>query len=62
VKIKNNHLTTAINGGETKVSRLFEVLKERGFNFEDTHMTNSDKLGKLLALFSIAFVWGHKVG
>lgn len=123
VRIKNNQLTTATNGGETKVSRLFldvgihehrdirkkcklgslsvylsgtkayngellivasnsdkisklipiygsrweienlfQALKGRGFNFEDTHMTNPDKLAKLLALLSIAFVWAHKVG
>jgi len=123
VRIKNNQLSTATNGGEAKVSRLFQdvgihehrdikrkcqlggldvylsgtkahdgeliivasnsdsisklipiygmrweienlfqALKGRGFNFEDTHMTNPDKLAKLLALLSIAFVWAHKVG
>ena len=123
VRIKNNQLTTASNGGETKVSRLFhdmyihqhrdikrkcklggldvnlsgtkahdgellivasnsdkitnlipvygmrweienlfQALKGRGFNFEDTHMKDPHKLAKLLALLSIAFVWAHKVG
>lgn len=123
VRVKNNQLTTASNGGEAKVSRLFhdigihqhknikrkcklgdldvnlsgtkahdgellivasnsdtvssliplygmrweienlfQALKGRGFNFEDTHMTDHNKLEKLLALLSISFVWDHKVG
>ena len=45
-----------------EIENLFQALKSRGFNFEDTHMTNPDKIAKLLALLAIAFVWSHKVG
>jgi len=37
-------------------------LKTRGFNLEDTHMTNHERVSKLVAVLAIAFCWAHKVG
>ena len=51
IRVRNNLLATASNGGETQVS-----------NFEDTHLTDKNKIAKLMALLPIAFVWAHKVG
>ncbi|WP_234366635.1 IS4 family transposase [Francisella philomiragia] len=45
-----------------EIENLFQALKTRGFNFEDTHLTDKNKIAKLMALISIAFVWAHKVG
>lgn len=45
-----------------QVETLFSALKSRGFNLEDTHMTVSARLDKLLALLAIAFAWAHLVG
>ncbi len=45
-----------------EVETLFSALKTRGFNFEDTHMTVSARLDKLLALLALAFAWAHLVG
>lgn len=45
-----------------EVENLFQAFKGRGFNLEDTHLTDTNKISKLLALISIAFVWAHKVG
>lgn len=41
---------------------LFGCLKGRGFNFEDTHITDHERIKKLFALLAIAFCWCHKIG
>ena len=41
---------------------LFSALKTRGFNLEDTRLTVTDKLDKLLVMLSIAFAWAHLMG
>ncbi len=44
------------------IETLFQCLKGRGFNFEDTHMTNPERIDKLIALLAIAFSWCHATG
>lgn len=44
------------------IEKLFNKLKTRGFNLEDTHMTALNKLEKLIGLVSIAFVWSFLAG
>lgn len=41
---------------------LFKCLKTNGFNFEDTHLKDREKISKLLGLLAIAFCWAHIVG
>lgn len=45
-----------------EIETLFGCLKGRGFNFEDTHITNRERIKKLLVLLAIAFAWAHKTG
>jgi hypothetical protein len=45
-----------------EIESLFSCLKGRGFNFEDTHITDQERIKKLLALLAIAFCWAHKTG
>ena len=45
-----------------EIETLFGCLKTRGFNLEDTHLTDSERLSKLIALLAIAFCWVHKIG
>ena len=45
-----------------EVETLFAALKTRGFNLEDSHLTDGDRLEKLIALLALAFVWAHLVG
>jgi len=45
-----------------EIESLFTALKTRGFNLEDTHITQLDRLAKLMAIVAIAFCWAHKVG
>jgi hypothetical protein len=41
---------------------LFKCLKTNGFNFEDTHLKDREKVSKLLGLLAIAFCWAYIVG
>ena len=37
-------------------------MKTSGFNIEDTHLTDIDRIEKLVALVTIAFCWAYLVG
>src|SRR5215207_644969 len=45
-----------------EVETLFGCLKTRGFCLEQTHVTDPERLKKLLALLALAFSWAHVVG
>ena len=45
-----------------QIETLFRGLKSSGFNIEDTHVTDLDRLEKLFLLTIIAFVWCYKIG
>lgn len=44
------------------IETLFECLKTRGFRMEDTHMTDRNKIEKLVFILAIAFCWAYKTG
>lgn len=44
------------------IETLFESLKSRGFRLEETHMTQPDKIEKLLFILAIAVCWAYKTG
>ena len=45
-----------------KIEVLFQSLKERGFNFEDTNLKSEECLRLLFAVMTIAFCWAYHVG
>jgi hypothetical protein len=45
-------------GSET----LFGIFKTRGFCLESTHLKDHKRLGKLIALLTLALCWAHRVG
>ena len=51
-----------IYGMRWEIENLFQALKGRGFNFEDTHLTDQTKIEKMVALLTIGVVWAHKAG
>jgi hypothetical protein len=51
-----------IYGLRWQIETLFGCLKGRGFNFEDTHITDRERIKKLIVLLAIAFCWAHKIG
>jgi hypothetical protein len=45
-----------------EIETLFSCLKGRGFNFEDTHIVDRERIKKLIVLLAVAFCWAHKTG
>ena len=45
-----------------QIETLFKALKTSGFNIEDTHLKNPDRINRMLVLVSITFVWSYLVG
>lgn len=44
------------------IELLFGALKSRGFRFEDTHLTDPERLSRLLALLTLATAWAVRTG
>ena len=44
------------------IETLFGIFKSRGFNLEDTHLTDSERLSRLFALLMIALCWAYRIG
>jgi Transposase DDE domain len=45
-----------------QIETLFGCLKTRGFNMEDTKMTNPRKIKLLTAILALTFAWSYKTG
>ena len=45
-----------------EIETLFGCLKTRGFNFESTHLIDTERIKKLVAVLAIAFCWCHITG
>ena len=45
-----------------QIETMFQAMKGRGFNLEDTHLKDRDKISKLLCTLALAFCWAYKTG
>lgn len=45
-----------------QIETLFKAFKSSGFNLEETHVTQIDRIEKLVLLVMLAFVWCYKIG
>jgi Transposase DDE domain len=45
-----------------EIETLFAALKTRGFCLEQTHLTDTERLSRLLALLALTFCWCHRIG
>ena len=45
-----------------QIETMFQAMKGRGFNLEDTHLKDQDKISKLLCTLALAFCWAYKTG
>src|SRR5215213_9329146 len=45
-----------------EIETLFGCLKTRGFCLEATHVTDTERLRKLVGLLALAFCWAHLAG
>ena len=64
IVVTNDEPATALDDYSRRweIETLFGCLKTRGFNFESTHMTEPERIRKLVALLAIAFCWCHITG
>jgi len=44
------------------IETMFKAFKSSGFNFEDTHQQNLERLCKMMILLAIAYAWAIRVG
>jgi hypothetical protein len=49
-------------GKRWAIETLFGILKSRGFNLEDTHLREMERLSKLVALLTLAMCWALRMG
>lgn len=49
-------------GMRWQIETLFGVLKTRGFRLEETHLTNGERVSKLLSLLTLAGCWALLAG
>ncbi len=59
---EETHRALAFYGKRWQIETLFAALKSRGFNLESTHLTDKERVSKLIGLLSIAFTWAYRVG
>ena len=45
-----------------QIETMFKGLKSSGFNVEDTHLTDLNRISKMVAALSVAFIWAYRVG
>jgi hypothetical protein len=45
-----------------EIETMFGCLKTRGFRMEDTHITDPDKIEKVVFVLAVAFCWAYRVG
>jgi hypothetical protein len=73
IRLKDNSLLTVIAPSYTHklideyaerwgIETLFGIFKRRGFNLEDTHLIDCERLSRLLALLTIALCWAYRTG
>jgi hypothetical protein len=49
-------------GHRWEIESLFACLKGRGFDFEETRITEPTRIATMLAVLAIGFAWAHKTG
>jgi hypothetical protein len=72
IKRKDEYMIIATNIKQEKaldyykrrweIETLFSAFKMRGFNLEETHLSENKKIDSMVAILSLAFVWCHVVG
>lgn len=45
-----------------EIEVLFSCLKKRGFNFENTHLIDIDRIGNLMFVLTLTFIWAYLQG
>lgn len=59
---EKNYQTLEYYAQRWQIESMFKALKSAGFNLEDTHLTDYERLDKLLMIIALTFMWAYKVG
>lgn len=62
ISYRRPELSSALYKERWQCETAFRALKSSGFNIEDTHLTDIDRIEKLFSLVVIAFTWSCLVG
>ena len=62
ISYRRPELSSALYKERWQCETAFRALKSSGFNIEDTHLTDIDRIEKLFSLVVIAFTWSYLVG
>jgi Transposase DDE domain len=73
LRLEDNDLLVVVTGHKPKsaiadygkrwgIETLFGCLKTRGFCLESTHLKDAERLGRMVALLTIALCWAFKTG
>jgi len=62
VSFKKPDKAQALYKERWQIESAFKALKTSGFNIEDTHLTDIERVSKLLSLVLIAFAWVYRIG
>jgi hypothetical protein len=57
-----NPQTLTVYKDRWQIETMFKALKTSGFNLEDTHLKDLERISKLLSLLCIAFIWAYLTG
>jgi hypothetical protein len=59
---KNDHDVLAHYKERWQIETMFRAMKTSGFNIEVTHLSDLERISKLISVVSVAFIWAYKVG
>lgn len=45
-----------------QIETAFKAMKSSGFNIEDTHLNDVDRIAKLISIMLVAFIWVYRIG
>ena len=45
-----------------QIETIFKAMESSGFNMEDTHLTDINRLSKMIGVICIAFIWAYQAG
>ena len=55
-------LTMTVYKDRWQIETMFKGLKSSGFNIESTHLTDLNRISKLLCVLCLAFIWAYLTG
>lgn len=62
ISFRNPSLARECYKKRWQIETMFKALKISGFNLENTHLKDIERIEKLVAIIFIAFLWCYLVG